>query len=181
MFPSHDRGGGGGGVQVATELVLTQTDGVPYQVVIGEGGNGTDRSVIGTPFSGDDGSQTRFSGGGINLIASGGEGGNLNGTGGSSGNGETSTGDGGAGAATGSSDNNGGTGFTIYKNFSLGVDDIVIRAGGGGQAENTVPGDIQKYVEDRDWETCLHCVFPVVEYFAVARDCPCWFWFLLGL
>jgi hypothetical protein len=144
---SSGEGGGGGGVQVATELVLTETVGVPYQVIVGEGGNGTDRSVVGLPFSGDDGSQTRFSGGGINLIASGGEGGNLNGNGGTSGNGETSTGDAGAGAATGSSDDFGGTGFTIYKNFTEGVDDIVIRAGGGGRAE-TVTGTDTKHAED---------------------------------
>lgn len=126
---SDGNGGGGGQVSVAENVFLGT--GEPYNIVLGQGGNGTERVTQGVPFSGEEGSDTRFyRGSEINLIASGGLGGNLGGNGGSSGD-NHSSGSGGAGASQGVSDNSGGQGYSIF----LGKSNPKVRAGGGGQGE----------------------------------------------
>ena len=144
---SDGNGGGGGGVTVQTEVNLNLTDGVPYNVRIGQGADGTSRITLpGLPFSGEDGVSSIFGSPYMSITANGGEGGVLGGNGGDSGNGNTSTGEGGAGAGTGSNDNDGGTGYTIYKNLTLDLDNKIVRVGGGGQGENST-GD-NKYSEN---------------------------------
>jgi hypothetical protein len=134
---SDGNAGGGGGVTVETEVTLKQTEGVPYNVQIGQGADGTSRLFLpGTSFSGDDGQTSIFGSPYMSITAGGGEGGIFGGNGGDSGNGNTSTGEGGAGAATGSNDNYGGTGYTIYKNLAASSLNKIVRAGGGGDGEN---------------------------------------------
>lgn len=146
---SDGNGGGGGGVTVQTEVQLKLTDGVPYNVRIGQGANGTERTTLpGLPFNGTDGVSSIFGSPYMSITANAGEGGVLGGNGGDSGNGNTSTGQGGAGAGTGSDDRYGGTGYTIYKNLTLGLDNKIVRAGGGGGSENTPqPSETPKFAD----------------------------------
>lgn len=129
---SDNRCGGGGAVSYQENVLLKS--GVPYSVTIGQGANGTDNA---TPqsFSGDNGSQSRFNGGGIDITANGGSGGTQGGNGGNSGDGNTSSGTGGAGSGAGTS---GGTYAGPGKTVSVGGLDVfagdtrpIFRAGGG--------------------------------------------------
>jgi len=130
---SSGEGGGGGGFNVLDNVFLTEGT---YQVFVGQGGTGTTRAGDpGLPFSGDDGSNSRLLGNGIDIVVNGGDGGYLNGFGGNSGNGTTSANDAGAGIA----ENNpapltgGGYGLSFY--FGSGSTVPLFRCGGGGRAE----------------------------------------------
>jgi hypothetical protein len=105
------RCGGGGALNYQTEVLLKE--GGTYSISVGQGGDGTDRATPGVSFSGDDGNQSRFTGGGLDFTAGPGLGGDLAGNGGDSGNGNTSSGLGGAGAGAGTGANWGGVGRTV--------------------------------------------------------------------
>jgi len=129
---SSGEGGGGGGFNVLDNVFLTQGT---YQVFVGQGGTGTNRGTLGLPFSGDDGSNSRLLGNGIDIVVNGGDGGYLNGFGGNSGNGTTSANDAGAGVAENNpaSITQGGYGLSFY--FGSGSNIPLFRAGGGGPSE----------------------------------------------
>jgi hypothetical protein len=131
---SDSRCGGGGGVSYQENITLKPGT---YSVTVGQGGNGTDN---GSPqsFSGDNGEQSRFVGGGIDITANGGSGGTQGGSGGDSGDGTTNTngGVGGAGAAVNTKGDHGGVGRTVFVGYDPYIGDArpIFRAGGGAGA-----------------------------------------------
>lgn len=138
---SDGRGGGAGGVLAYDNVSLYSGT---YYVQIGQGGNGTERTVVGLPFSGENGNDSIFSGQDLNFTAGGGEGGNLGGLGGKSGlvNGQQyiATSIGGAGSSQDSTGSNGSAGHGIYTG---GVNQLFL-AGGGGPS-NTLGATTASY------------------------------------
>ena len=123
-------GGGGGGVIVSSSLTLSE--GTLYAITVGQGGDGfTCPSPSPCDPNGNDGNNSSFSGGGIEMIAGGGKGSTLaDGSGGSSGfpNVQSGSATGGNGVAFPATGSGGSFGLSVF----LGQNAPIFRAGGGG-------------------------------------------------
>lgn len=132
-------GGGGGGVIVSSSLTLTE--GTLYAITVGQGGDGfTCPSPSPCDPNGNDGNQSRFAGGNIDMIAGGGKGSTIaDGSGGSSGTPNIQSGSsaGGSGAAFPATGSGGSFGLSVF----LGQDAPIFRAGGGGSQLNDASGE----------------------------------------
>lgn len=126
---SDGRGGGSGGILAYDNVSLYSGT---YYVQIGQGALGTERNTAGLPFSGDNGSDSRFYGQALDFTAGGGEGGNLGGLGGKSGlvNGQQfiATSTGGAGSSQNATGSQGSPGHGIY---TAGNNQLFLAGGGG--------------------------------------------------